>query len=79
MSGRHRRQTHGGRLRIPEQRWRPCLVEIIDACTRVEHLVSDDVVAAHCHAGRYPTLCGLELLAASMAEPGRGRCTKCAR
>jgi hypothetical protein len=54
-------------------------VGIIDARTRVEHLVTDELVAAHRHAGRYPALCGRELLAASLVEPGRGRCTECVR
>lgn len=79
MSGRHRCQAHDVRLRIPPQRRRPHAVGIIDARTRVEHLVTDDVVAAHRHAGRYPALCGVVLLAASIAEPGRGWCRECAR
>ena len=47
---------------------------VIDARTRVEHLVSEQSVAAHRHAGCYVAKCGAMVLAASLTEPGRGRC-----
>lgn len=73
MTGRHRRC--GTHPRIPEQRG-PRPVGIVDATTRVEHLVSDPVVEYR-HAGRYLALCGIEVLAASLTEPGRGQCRPC--
>jgi hypothetical protein len=79
MSGRHRHQAHPVDVQIPQQQRRLRPVRIIDARTRVEHLVTDELVAAHRHAGRYPALCGIQVLAASMVEPGRGRCAQCAR
>lgn len=71
MTGRHRRRA--ARAGIPAQR-AARLVGIIDARTYVEHLVSDESAAAHRHAGRYPARCGAEVFAASMTDPGRGRC-----
>jgi hypothetical protein len=52
-------------------------VGIVDARTRVEHLVPDDVLAAP--RLNYLARCGAEVLAASMTDPGRGRCRECAR
>jgi hypothetical protein len=74
--GKHRRQAvHAG---IPGQRGqRP--VGIIDARTHVEHLVSDESAIAHRRRGHYLALCGVTVLAASLTDPGRGRCQECAR
>jgi hypothetical protein len=78
MAGRHRRQPNAVHVRIPQQRRVPT-IGIIDAHTRVEHRVNDESAAAHRHAGRYLALCGAEVLAASMLEPGRGQCLECLR
>lgn len=43
-----------------------------DARTRVEHLVLEESAAAHRRAGRYLARCGVEVMAASLTEPGRG-------
>ena len=74
--GKHRRQAvHAG---IPGQRGqRP--VGIIDARTHMEQLVSDESAMAHLHRGRYLALCGVTVLAASLTDPGRGRCQECTR
>jgi hypothetical protein len=64
-------------VQIPAQRG-PRAVGVIDARTRVEHLVTDESLAAHRRAGRYPAKCGVEILAASLTEPGRERCVQCA-
>jgi hypothetical protein len=75
MAGRHRKRS-GLPVEIPQQRVsRP--VGIVDAHTRVEHVVSDDVLAAHRLS--YLTKCGTVIFAASLTEPGRGRCRECAR
>jgi hypothetical protein len=74
--GKHRRQV--GHAGIPAQRgqWP---VGIIDARTRVEHLVSDESARAHRDRGHYLALCGVTVLAASLTDPGRGRCRECAQ
>jgi hypothetical protein len=52
---------------------------IIDARTQVEHLMSDESAMAHRHLGCYLALCGVRVLAASLAASDRGRCSVCAR
>lgn len=54
-------------------------IEIVDALTRVTHRVSSDALLPGRLAGTYQALCGVRLLAASLTEPGRGRCTECAQ
>lgn len=73
--GKHRRQAV--HARIPAQ-WGPRPFGIIDAGTHVEHLVGDSAMA-HRHLGRYLALCGAHVLAASLTDPGRGRCRECVR
>lgn len=74
MAGRHRRHVQ---VRIPPGRGRVRPVGMVDARTRVEHLVPDDVLASPRHS--YLAKCGAEVLAASLTDPGRGRCRECAR
>jgi hypothetical protein len=76
MVGRHRRQVRAVQVRIPEQR--PG-VEVVDSLTQVTHRVTGDALLAGRLAGQYEALCGARLLAASLTDPGRGRCTACAR
>lgn len=73
MAGRHSKR--GVHTRIPTQRG-PRAVGITDARTRVEHLMSDAAME-HRHSGRYLALCGIEVLAASLTDPGRGQCQHC--
>jgi hypothetical protein len=54
-------------------------VGITDAQTHIEHLVGEESMAAHRHAGRYLALCGTQVLAASLIDPGRGWCRQCTR
>lgn len=54
-------------------------IEVVDSLTRITHRVSSDALLAGCLAGTYHALCGARLLAASLTDPGRGRCTECAR
>jgi hypothetical protein len=77
MAGRHskRRVAHP---QVPEQ-WGPRPLGITDALTHVEHLVSDESVAAHRHMGLYLALCGMTVLAASLTDPGRGWCREYTR
>jgi hypothetical protein len=75
MAGRHRKRP-GLHVRIPQQRAsRP--VAIVDARTRVEHVVPADDLATHRLS--YLTKCGEVILAASLTEQGRGQCRECAR
>ncbi len=77
MAGRHskRRDAHA---QIPERRGSRAL-GITDAQSHLEHLVTDESLAAHRHSGRLLALCGIEVLAASLTEPGHGRCPECAQ
>jgi hypothetical protein len=79
MAGRHRRQSDGAHVGIPEQRRAPRPVGITDAHTHVEHLVTDESAMAHRHSGRYPALCGVQVVAASLTAPGREQCQCCQR
>lgn len=78
MAGRHSRRTGHVRVQIPAARG-PRLVGVTDARTHVEHLVSHESAMAHRQSGRYRALCGIEVVAASLTDPGRGRCQECAR
>ena len=75
MAGRHRKRP-GLHVQVPQQRAsRP--VGIVDARTRIEHMVPAEVLAAHRLS--YLTKCGAVISAASLTEPGRGRCRECTR
>jgi hypothetical protein len=54
-------------------------VEVTDARTHLLHVVSQESLAAHRQVGWFPATCGVEVLAASLTDPGRGRCRECAR
>ena len=71
--GRHSKQPREAHARVPQQRQ----VGIVDAQSRIEHLVTDTSAMEHRHSGRYLALCGTRVLAASMTDPGRGRCPEC--
>lgn len=45
--------------------------------TGVEHLVSDEAMAAGRRAGRYVAACGAEVIAASLTAPEFSRCRRC--
>jgi hypothetical protein len=77
MAGRDSKRP-GAHVGIPGQRGRRSL-GVIDARTHVEHLVSEQSATAHRHAGCYVAQCGAMVLAASLTEPGLGRCSECVR
>lgn len=54
-------------------------IEVVDARTRVVHQVSLDRLLDGRVRGDYEAFCGVRLLAASLTDPGRGRCSECAR
>ncbi len=76
MAGRHSRRVRSVPARVPMQHG-PRWVGITDACTHVEHLVSDESVMTHRQSGTYLALCGAPVLAASLTDPGRVRCREC--
>jgi hypothetical protein len=60
----------GTRVPIPAH-----LVHMVDLGTRMSHLLTRDATAdPH---GRYPALCGLDVLPAAMVDPGTGYCRNC--
>ena len=61
---------------IPAQR-RPG-IEVVDALTKLAHLVNPDELAVGRQRGDYQARCGVRFPAASLVEPGRGRCRGCA-
>ncbi|MGH3697818.1 MAG: hypothetical protein ACRDRX_28205 [Pseudonocardiaceae bacterium] len=75
MAGRHGKRRDA-RARIPAPR-KPG-IEMVDARTRVAHRVSPDALLAGRARGDYRALCGARLVAASLTDPGRGRCAGCA-
>ncbi|HEX6402765.1 MAG TPA: hypothetical protein VF003_06350 [Pseudonocardiaceae bacterium] len=82
--GRHRAISDRRRWRRPSV---PAMVpvprhpgiEVVDSLTRVTHRVSGDALLAGRLIGTYEALCGTRLPAASLTDPGRGRCAQCAR
>lgn len=54
-------------------------LSVVDSRDRVGHLVGVQAAALHRRSGRYPAMCGAEVLSASMlTEPG-GNCRDCQR
>jgi hypothetical protein len=49
----------------------------VDALTKLAHLVSPDELVTGHQRGKFVALCGVRFLAASLVEPGRGRCAGC--
>ena len=53
-------------------------VSVTAAVDMRTHEVREIDVVPAARGGRYPTLCGQTITAASMAEPARRRCARCA-
>jgi hypothetical protein len=51
---------------------------VVDARTRMRHRVSPEELRAGRARGDYQALCGARLVAASLTDPGCGRCSGCA-
>jgi hypothetical protein len=75
--------TAGARLRrlrgTPGPAPRRPGIELVDARTRLVHRVSPDALLDGRAHGDYEAFCGARFLAASLTDPGRGRCRECAR
>jgi hypothetical protein len=52
-------------------------IELVDGRTRVAHRVTTDELQAASRAGSCTALCGMRVFAASLADPGRRRCSVC--
>lgn len=73
MAGRH-----SIKRKRAERTARRRAAQVVDARTLRAHLLTPDALADGRHAaGRYIALCGQEILPASLAEPGNGRCPSC--
>jgi hypothetical protein len=53
-------------------------IDLVDARTRVTHRVSPEELLAGRERGDYQARCGARFLAASLTDPGHGRCRGCA-
>jgi len=58
----------------------PPAIDMVDGPTGVTHRVGDDAfVAGRLAGGHYWALCGAQVHAASLTDPGRGYCLRCPR
>lgn len=73
MAGRHNiKRTKAERVE------RHRAARAVDVHTLRAHLLTPDALAADRHAaGRYVTICRLEISPASLTEPGNGYCPSC--
>jgi len=71
---RRPRAVESASVVVPAQR-RPG-IELVDAQTRVLHTVDEAEVVKAGREGKCWSRCGVEVLVASMTDPGRIRCTK---
>jgi hypothetical protein len=71
---RWRRSPAPAVIPVPRLPW----IDLVDARTKLAHLVSPDELAAGHQRGNYQARCGARFRAASLVEPGRGRCRGCA-
>ena len=75
VSDRPRWWRPAARTVVPVHRLRG--IEVVDVVTKVTHRVSaDELVAGH-QRGDFVAFCGARFQAASLVEPGRGRCPGC--
>ena len=53
------------------------VLSIVDSRTQAEHLIAMETAAAHRHLGRYPAMCGAEVIAASLTTLPASDCDEC--
>jgi hypothetical protein len=73
MMAKHRRLDR----RRPTLRRRG-FVDMVDVRSLLTHLMTPDAAAEGLRSG-YIALCGANVIPASLAEPGQGRCEPCVR
>lgn len=54
------------------------VLSVVDTCTRESHLVPVEAAALHRRSGRYPALCGTEVITASLTTAPARDCQDCA-
>jgi hypothetical protein len=54
------------------------VLSVVDTRSRESHLVAVDTAALHRRSGRYPALCGAEVITASLTTPAARHCRDCA-
>lgn len=54
------------------------VLSVVDTRTRESHLVAIETAALHRRSGRYPALCGSEVLTASLTTAAARDCQNCA-
>ncbi|MGH3813152.1 MAG: hypothetical protein ACRDUV_11945 [Pseudonocardiaceae bacterium] len=54
------------------------VLSVVDTRTGTLHHVAVEAAALHRRSGRYPTLCGIEVPAASLTTPAADDCQDCA-
>ncbi|MFN2495126.1 MAG: hypothetical protein ABR608_04355 [Pseudonocardiaceae bacterium] len=54
------------------------VMSVVDTRTRLSHLVAFETAALHRRSGRYPALCGRDVLSASLTTAPIGDCEDCA-
>ena len=74
MAGRHSKRQRA-QAQVPAQR--RAGIELVDALTKLTHLVSPDEMVAGHRRGDYQGFCGDRFQAACLVEPGRGQCQPC--
>ena len=67
-------QRNDLRAAVPATSW---TVSVMSVGDRRTHEVREIDISPAARGGRYPTLCGLTITAASMAEPTRQPCPRC--
>ncbi|MCA1671646.1 MAG: hypothetical protein LC799_05405, partial [Actinobacteria bacterium] len=53
------------------------VLSVVDSRTHVMHLVAVEMAALHRRSGRYPALCDVEVLSASMMTEPERECQDC--
>lgn len=54
------------------------VLSMVDTRTRESHLVAIETAALHRRSGRYPALCGTEVITASLTTESARDCQNCA-
>ena len=53
------------------------VLSVVDGRTKVAHLVASDTARRHRQAGRYPALCGENVITASLITEPAADCRQC--
>jgi hypothetical protein len=53
------------------------VLSVVDTQTGMQHLVAIETAALHRRSGRYPALCGTDVITASLTTTPAGNCRDC--